>query len=293
MKGKGSVSPRSITSSKITATISISLVLFLLGLIVMLSLFANELSTYVKENITFDIVLNDNMDFQQIKDFQKDLDTSPFVKSTKYISKADAAKQTEAELGMNPEEFLGYNPLPSIIEIRLKSAYANPDSIAAVETHVKTMTNNVREISYRKELMQTVNENMKKIGLAVGGLALLLLIISFVLINNTIRLTIYSKRFLIYTMRLVGATDAFITKPFLKTNIGTGIAAAVIAIALLLGLIYYISQGIADFMGLIDINTLLTVCASVVVLGIGISIFATYFAVKKYLKMRRDDLYYI
>lgn len=292
MKSRKKITPAAFYNSRITAIISISLVLFLLGLVVLLSLFANNFSTYVKENLSFDIVLNDDMSAEQVKKLQNTLHAASYVKSVKFISKEDAASQLEKDLGQSPEELLGFNPLPAMLEVRLNSEYATTDSIAVIEKNVRNMSANIQEVQYRKDLIQMVNENMKRIGLIILGMAILLLIISYALINNTIRLMIYSKRFLIHTMKLVGATNGFITKPFVRSNILSGIIAAFIAIGLIIWLLYYIAKDVIDFTQLIDTNSLLIVFASVLVFGVLISVVATWMAVNKYLRMRVDDMYY-
>ncbi|MDR1369375.1 MAG: permease-like cell division protein FtsX [Dysgonamonadaceae bacterium] len=292
MKSRKKITPAAFLNSRITAIISISLVLFLLGLIVLLSLFANSFSTYVKENLSFDIVLNDDVSNVQVKELQQTLNSATYVKSVKFISKEDAASQLEKELGQSPEELLGFNPLPAILEVKLNSEYATADSITLIEKNVRGMSANIQDVQYHKDLIQLVNENMKKVGLIILGLAILLMIISYALINNTIRLMIYSKRFLIHTMRLVGATNGFITKPFIRSNILSGIVAALIAIGLIFWLLYYVVKDVIDFSELIDMNSLLIVFASVLVFGVIISITATWMAVNKYLRMNVDDMYY-
>lgn len=279
-------------NARLTSTISISLVLFLLGLIVLLGLFANQLSSYVKENLSFSIILNENMKEAQILSMQKRLEAAPFVKSTLYISKEQAAKELEAELGENPETFLGYNPLLPSIEIQLKAEYANNDSIPLIEKKIK-QDSNIQDVMYRKDLLQLVNNNIKKAGLILLILASVLMAISFALISNTIRLTIYSKRFLIHTMRLVGATNSFIRKPFIRNNIVAGIVAAIIAICMLTGVLYYLTFEITNLLELMSINMLLVVFAIVILLGILISAAATFFAVNRYLRMKGDNMYYI
>ncbi len=293
MKSKNKITPATFINSRITAAISISLVLFLLGLVVLLSLLANNLSNYIKENMSFDVVLNEDIQETQIKSIQNMLDTAPYTKETRYISKQAGAAQLEKDLGQNPEVLLGFNPLPPIIEVKLNSEYANSDSILLIEKNLRKMDLQITDIQYRKEFIQMVNENMKQIGLIILGLALLLMFVSFVLISNTIRLIIYSKRFLIHTMRLVGATNGFITRPFIRSNILSGITAALIAIALIFWLIYYVSNNIVDLKDIIDLHVLLTVALSVLFFGIVISIVATWMAVNKYLRMRVGDLYYI
>ena len=293
MRNKRAISPATFINSRVTATISISLVLFLLGLIILLSLFAQNLSVYVKENLSFDIILSDDSKDMEITRLMKKLKATDFVKSTEYISKEAAAKQLEAEIGQNPEAFLGFNPLPGIITVRLNSQYANTEMIPVIENQIKGFSSDISNIEYRKELMELVNDNFKKVGIILFGLTAVLLFISFALINNTIRLTIYSKRFLIHTMKLVGATAGFIRKPFIATQIFSGIIAAIIAVGLLFGGLFYLSQSVAGIWELVDRNTLFIVSTGVLLSGIFISISATYFAVNKYLRMDGDDLFFI
>ncbi len=292
MKGKSIISKTTFINSKITSTISVSLVLFLLGIIVLLSLVAKNLSTYVKENLSFSIVLTDDMKDADVRKLQKGIESSAYAKSTEYRTKEKAAEEMVSELGENPETFLGFNPFQASIEVKLRSEYANNDSIAVIEKKLRKNTN-IRDITYRKDLLDTVNKNIKKIGLGLIFLIGLLLIISFALINNTIRLMIYSKRFLIHTMKLVGASNSFIRKPFIYTNIITGILASIIAMGLVLCLVYYGMQGLNNLSGLIDINSLLIVFSIVLIFGVLISIIATYFAVNRYLRIEGNDLYHI
>lgn len=292
MKSKKKINTITFINSRVTATISISLVLFLLGLIILLSLLAANLSSYVKENLSFTILLDENMKEADALDLQKSLSKAPFVKSSIYISKEQAMKVIEEELGEDPTSFLGFNPLLTSIEVQLKSEYANNDSLNIIEKRIKSLSN-IENVLYKKDLLQSVNDNIKKIGLILFIVAVILLLISFALINNTIRLMIYSKRFTIYTMRLIGATNSFIRQPFIRSNLISGIIASIIAICMLTGLLYYISTGITDLINIIDIQALLIVFIVVVSLGILISLTATFFAVNKYLKMQGNDLYYI
>jgi len=292
MKGKSIISKTAFINSKITSTISISLVLFLLGIIALLSLVTRNLSTYVKENMYFSITLSDDMKDVDIKKLQKRIEFSPYAKSTVYKTKEQAAEEMVSELGENPQTFLEFNPFLASIEVKLNAEYANNDSIAAIEKNLKGNTN-IKDVTYRKDLLDKVNNNIKKISLALIILVGLLLIISFTLISNTIRLMIHSKRFLIHTMKLVGASNSFIRRPFLWSNILTGILAAFIAMGLLVCLVYYGLQGLENLYGLIDINSLILVFGIIMILGILISIIATYWAVNRYLKLKEDDLYRI
>jgi cell division transport system permease protein len=293
MKNKLSISSVTFINSKITATISITLVLFLLGLIVLLSLLAGNLSTYVKESFSYDIILSDNIKTTQVNRLIEQLKATPYVKSTEFISKENAAKELEAEIGQDPAEFLGFNPLPATIVVHLNAEFANSEGFSLIESQIKAFSKDIQEIEYRKDLVDVVNDNLAKVGIVLLGLAGLLLIISFALISNTIRLMIYSKRFLIHTMKLVGATSAFILKPFIVDNIISGIIAAIIANSLLIWLFSIVANDITGIRELINHEALLIVFGSVLVLGIGISIAATYRTVNKYLKMNSNDLFYI
>lgn len=278
--------------SRLTSIMSIALVLFLLGLILLIGVLGKELSAYVKENISFSIVLKDAISTTEIKKMQKQLDALPYIKSTTYISKEQAAKELEEELGENPETFLGFNPLQASIEVKLHSEYANPDSLQHIEKAIKNYTT-VSDLLYRKDMMQMVNENVKQVSLILLTLAVILMAISFVLISNTIRLLIYSKRFLIHTMKLVGATAGFIRRPFIWYNLVSGFFASILAILMLTGALYYLQNELDGFIRLLDFQTLLFVFTGVLVMGILLSTVATVFAVNKYLRMNVDKLYNI
>ena len=292
MAGNKKVGTVSFFHSRMTSIISISLVLFLLGLIFLIGLLGNKLSVYVKENLSFSIVLKDNQKESDIKKIQRTLNAFPFIKSTEYISKEQAAKELEEELGENPETFLGFNPLQASIEVKLHAQYANADSLSVIEKKIKQYTS-VSELLYRKDMMQLVNENVKRVSLILFAFAAVLMVISFVLIGNTIRLLIYSRRFLIHTMKLVGATAGFIRRPFLWYNVVSGIWASFIAILLLTGALYYLQNELSGFIHLLDMKVLLVAYAGILFMGIFISVLGTFFAVNNYLKMSIDKLYYV
>jgi len=282
----------SFFNSRLSSIISISLVLFLLGMICLIGLLGNKLSVYVKENISFSIALKDNQKEADIKKMQKSLEAKSYIKSAQYISKEQAAIELEEELGENPETFLGFNPLQASIEVKLNSEYANPDSLLFIEKEIKAYTS-VSDLLYRQDMMEMVHNNMKRISIILLALAAILMIISFVLIGNTIRLLIYSKRFLIHTMKLVGATSGFIRRPFVRYNVVSGIFAAILAILMLTGSLYYLQKELDGFIQILDINTLIIVCAAVLLLGILLSVIGTVLAVNKYLRMGGDKMYYI
>lgn len=299
MKHKRTISSMTFINSKVTVIVSISLVLFLLGLILLLTVFANKLSIYMKESLSFDIVLSDDTEAPQLYSLLMQLENAPFVKTAKYISKDEAAKQY---IGEDPSVFLGFNPLPSIIVVNLNARYAEADSLPAIEKKIKNFSTNINTIEYRNDLLHLVNKNLKKLGLIFFILAVVLFVISLALINNTIRLTVYSKRFLIHTMKLVGATPGFICWPFVRTNIFMGMVAAILANGLLVCFLYYVvtklgdasvGGGIIRISEIINLDSLYIVFGVVTVLGIIITAVTTFFAVNRYIGMESDDLYYV
>ena len=290
-----SKSGRHITffNARLTSTISISSVLFILGIVVLMGILATRLSMYVKENMGFSIVLKENVKESQVKKLQKKLDIAPYVRATQYISKEDALKELEVELGENPKDLLGFNPLQASIEVKLRSDYAHPDSLVWIEKGLRKGTVAIDDIVYQKDLIQLVNDNIRRISFMLLGLAVVLMLISFALISNTIRLGAYSKRFIIHTMKLVGATPAFIRKPFIISNIINGIIGAFIAMALLSGCVYYLLTEFDNLYTLIDISSLFWVFVIVLLLGVVLTAISAWFAVNRYIRMDRDNLYYV
>ena len=276
----------------ITASISTSMVLVLLGLVVFFVLAAHNLSIYVRENINFSVIISDDMKEADILKLQKKFDAESFVKETEYISKKKALEEQTEAMGTDPEEFLGYNPFPEAIEIKLKSEYANADSIAVIEKSIKRNTN-IQDILYQRELIDMVNDNIRNISLVLLALAIVLTFISFALINNTIRLTIYSKRFLIHTMKLVGASWSFIRKPFLIRNVWSGVFAGLLADIILLGGAYWLLRYEPDLIEIVTPEVVLIVLVSVIGFGILISFICAYLSINKFLKMRATELHYI
>ena len=275
-----------------TSSISTTLVLLLLGLVVFFVLGAHNLSVYVKENINFSILISDDMKESDILKLQKKLDKEPFVKETEYISKKQALREQTEAMGTDPQEFLGYNPFTASIEIKLHSDYANSDSIAKIEKKIKRNTN-IQEVLYQKDLIDAVNDNIRNISLMLLGLAVILTFISFALINNTIRLTIYSKRFLIHTMKLVGASWSFIRRPFLRRNFWIGVLSAVIADAVLWGAAYWLVSYEPELIRVITPEVMLLVSVAVLVFGVLITWLCALLSINKYLRMKASTLYYI
>ena len=276
----------------ITSSISTTLVLLLLGMVVFFVLSANNLSTYVRENIGISVLISDDMKEPEALKFQKTLNEKSYVKESVYISKEQALKEQTEAMGTDPAEFLGYNPFTASIEIKLNAQYANSDSIAWIEKEILT-NKKVMEVSYPQNLIDSVNRNIQKVSLFLLGLAALLTLISFALINNTIRLAIYSKRFLIHTMKLVGASWSFIRRPFLVRNVWIGVLAGIMADAVLLGMAYMLVKYEPQLIKIITPNTLLIVMTSVFVFGLAITFLCAYISINKYLRMKASALYYI
>lgn len=276
----------------ITASISTMLVLLLLGLVVFFVLTANNLSVYVRENIAVSVQLSDDMPERDILQYQKRLNEAPYVKETTYISKVQALREQTEAMGNDPAEFIGHNPFNASIEIKLNSAYANSDSIQWIQDELLS-NKNILEVNYPQELMDSVNRNLRKISLVLLGLSGLLTLISFALINNTIRLTIYSKRFLIHTMKLVGASWSFIRRPFLWQNIRIGIFAAILADALLTGMSYFLIRYEPDLLTVITPTVVLIMDGAVFIFGVIITTLCAWISINKFLRMKAGELYYM
>jgi cell division transport system permease protein len=276
----------------ITSSISTMLVLLLLGMVVFFVLSTNNLSTYVRENISFTVLVSDDMKEPEVLNFQKKLNEKVYVKESVYISKEKALQEQTEAMGTDPAEFLGYNPFTASIEIKLNAAYANSDSIAWIEKEI-TSNKKVMEVSYPQDLLDSVNRNIRKVSMFLLGLAALLTLISFALINNTIRLAIYSKRFLIHTMKLVGASWGFIRRPFLLRNIWIGAISGVMADAVLMGMAYMLVKYEPQLIEIMTPASLLVVMVSVFIFGLAITSLCAYISINKYLRMKASALYYI
>lgn len=292
MAAKNKRNTISFFNSHLISVVSISLVLFLLGLILIMGFLGNELSHYVKENITVSVILTEDLSDVKIRKIRDDLESQPYVKSTEYISKEQASLEMQRELGEDPETFLGFNPFHASIEVKLKAEYTHPDSLPVIEKRLSSEAS-VSDVQYRRDMMQVVNQNIRRVGVVLFILFIILVVISFVLINNMVRLLIYSKRFLIYTMHLVGATPAFIRRPFLRHNIFGGLVASVIAIMMLTGLLYYVKYEFMNVEEILSQDILWIIYGVVLAFGVFLSVIAAYFAVNRYLRMARGKLYYI
>jgi cell division transport system permease protein len=290
-KNESGLSKTKLRSSYVTLVVSVSLVLFLLGILGLVLINAKELSDYFRESLSFSVMLDDDAKEADIRMLQKDLDAKPFVKSTEYISKDEAAAKMKEELGEDFISFLGDNPLPPSIDVYLLSSYTSPDSVAKIEKYILEYPF-VKEVYYQDSLLFLINENVKKISIFLLVLSSFLFLIALTIINNTIRLSIYSKRFLIRTMQLVGATRAFIRRPFIVQSAFHGFLAALIAMTLQMGLLYLIEKEFFLMFTFESTKLLLMLGAAIIITGILINIISTYFSVNRYLSISEDKLYY-
>ncbi|MFL5753931.1 MAG: cell division protein FtsX [Bacteroidia bacterium] len=282
---------RRLQTSSITVVVSLSLVLFMLALAGWVMMNAKKVKDHLKENIGFQIYLKETTTSADIEKLRKELDAAVYVKSAVYKSKEEAAEEMKKETGDDFITFLGYNPLPTSINVNLKSDYANTDSVTWIEKEI-TANRNVREVVYQKVLIDNVNNNARKMGVGILFFAGLLIIIALALINNTIRLSIYSKRFLIRTMYLVGATQGFIRKPFILKGIRNGVVSGIIAMFMLGGFIFVITHYIPELLEVQDQDWLLLLALVILALGVIISGLSSALAVRRYLRLKAEDLYF-
>ena len=276
----------------VTLCISTSMVLVLLGLVVFSVQTSRNLSRWVRENLTVTVVLGDQVAEDDAKQFCQDLGHRPFSKEVSFVSREQALKEQTAAMGSDPSEFLGMNPFPATVELQLQSDYANADSLVWISDELRKNTK-VADVSYQVDLMDTVNRNLAKLNILLLVLALLLTFISFSLINNTVRLSVYSRRFLIHTMKLVGASWGFIRKPFMQQGLLVGVIAAVIAILVLGGAMYALYSYEPGILRIITWRELVITAVAVLAFGLVITLTCSYISVNRFLRMPAGELYKI
>ena len=276
----------------VTLCISTAMVLVLLGLVVFSVQTSRNLSQWVKENLTVTIVLNDEVSVGDAKQFQQDLIHRPFSKEVHYVSREQALKEQTEAMGSDPSEFLGMNPFPATLELQLHSDYANADSLVWISEELRKSPK-VTDVAYQVDLMDSVNRNLAKVNILLLVLAVLLTFISFSLINNTVRLSVYSRRFLIHTMKLVGASWGFIRRPFMKQGLLVGILAALIAIIVLGGGVYALYYYEPNILMIITWRELVITALAVLVFGLVITLTCSYISVNRFLRMPPGELYKI
>lgn len=274
----------------ITSTISTSLVLILIGLVILLSLTARVVADSVKENLTVTIVLNDDVQTNQAKQLQDSLCNLRYVGNIDYISREQAMQEQIESMGIDPTEFLGANPFSISMEIKVKPEYSVTDSLQWISTELR-ITKNIAEVIYQKDLVDSLNRNLQRASFFLLAIAMLLIIISLSLINNTVRLSVYNHRFLLYTMKLVGARWSFIRRPFLIKAFWMGIASAIIANAALFAGIYWAASHDEEVFRYVTQQNMTYTAVAILVVGLVLTILCTFFSVTHCLKMRSSKLY--
>lgn len=276
----------------VTLCISTALVLILLGMVVFSVLSARNLSAYVKENLTVTMMLGEDITDPEARQLCSELRKQSYISNLTYISKEQALKEQTAAMGTDPSEFIGMNPFVASIELQLKAEYANTDSLKWISKNIKA-DKRVTDVTYPQDLMDSVNHNLNKINLVLLVLAVLLTCVSFSLINNTVRLGMYARRFTIHTMKLVGASWGFIRRPFLRNAIGIGIFAAVIADGVLASGVYALYSYEPGVMAVVTWQVMAITGGAVFLFGVLITLFCAFFSVNRFLRMKAGDLYKI
>jgi cell division transport system permease protein len=276
----------------VTLCISTAMVLVLLGLVVFSVQTSRNLSQWVKENLTVTVMLSDDVSVNGAKLLCRDLYHRPYSKNIDYISRDQALKEQTEAMGSDPSEFLGVNPFPATLELQLKSDYANRDSLKWIAKELQKNPK-ITDVAYQVDLMDSVNRNLTKLNLLLLFLAVLLTCVSFSLINNTVRLSVYSRRFIIHTMKLVGASWSFIRRPFMNQALLVGVIAALIAIAVLGGLYYGLYYYEPNIITVITWRELTITAVAVLLFGIIITATCSYISVNKFLRMSAGELYKI
>ncbi len=276
----------------VTLCISTAMVLVLLGMVVFSVLSAQNLSAYVKENLTVTMVLSQDMSNPEAKALTNQLRKLPYINRVEYISKEQVLKEQTEAMGTDPSEFIGMNPFVGSMEVQLKAQYANTDSLKWIAKSLKK-NQKVTDITYPQDLMDSVNNNLQRINMVLLVLAVLLTFVSFSLINNTVRLGMYARRFTIHTMKLVGASWGFIRGPFVRNAVGLGLLAAVVADGVLAGGVYALYMYEPDVLVVLTWEVLAITGGSVLLFGILITLFCSWLSVNRFLRMKAGDLYKI
>ena len=290
-KAENRMMRRRLRSAYLSTVLSISLVLLLVGVASLLLVNARGVSDYFKEHMQISVLMKPDISDAQTLEYQVELDAMDFVLSTEFISKAQGTREMEQMLGEGFLDIFEASPSPASVNVRLKAGYVSPDSLDLVKAAIMESPL-VDEVEYQQSLIEALNANLKKISLVLGILIVLLLFISFVLINNTVRLNVFARRFTIHTMKLVGATRSFIRGPFLVQAVFQGLFSAFIAILLLIGLLFFVRSEFAQLFEIFSLRLLLMVMGIVLVSGVLICVVSTYFVVNKLVASGKDELYY-
>ena len=276
-----------------TSTISISLVLFVVGTIAILYLTTIQIAQHNKENISVSLILNDTIAERDLQRIEHYLNASPWVNHSSYISRDSALQEHINAIGEDPTKFLGYNPLNASFEVFLDADYASVDSIETIVKPKLSIFNGINEIVYQEDIFQLLSKNIQRLSIIFSIIALVLLFISIVLINNTIRISIYSKRFIINTMQLVGAKNSFIRRPFVHRSLINSLISTLLSSALLVGFIYFMQSQLGETYNILQIEILAPAIILIFITSIAINYLATILAVNRYLRMKSNNLYYV
>lgn len=282
---------RKLISSYFSVVLSIALVLFLLGMLGLLVLNTKKLADHFKEQVAITVFIKDTAKEVEINQLQKSLTLAEYTKSVEFISKEAAAESHSEVIGENFMEFLGYNPLQNSIDLHLKADYVDPTAIEEIANGISTKKY-VSEVSYDKPLISLLSDNVKKMSLWILVASSIFMLIAVLLINSSIRLSIYSKRFIIKTMQMVGATKRFIRKPFIIKSVQLGTIGAALALLAMAGVMYYFDKRFPELNLLQDPITLVFLFSGVFIVGVIIAWVSTFFATQRFLNLRTDDLYY-
>lgn len=282
---------RRLRSSYLSVIVSIALVLFLVGLLGLIVLKTNSITKHFKEKVAITVFLNDNAKDSDVETLQAELKKEEFAKTVTYISKDEAAKIYSEDIGENFLEFLGENPLKNAIDILLKSEFVTPEIMAGIEKQLM-LRSIVFEVTYDKPLIELLSKNINRLSFWMLLFSALFTLIAVVLINGSIRLSVYSKRFTIKTMQMVGATKGFIRNPFIFQSIKLGIIGALVSIVGMVVFISYLNKNIPELELFSDLNILAVVFFGIIGLGILITWLSTFFATQRFLNLRSDELYY-
>lgn len=282
---------RRLRNAYASSIISISLVLLLIGVAALLIVNARSVSDYFKENMQLSVLLKQDTTEEQAEQYRKSVETLPFIKGAHLVTREEGTAELEEMLGKDFLSVFETSPVPLSLDISLKAGYVSADSVAFVRRALEASPL-VEEVEYQQTLVQTLNENLARISLVLGVFILLMLFISFVLINNTVRLNVFSRRFTVHTMQLVGATRAFIRRPFMKGSVAQGLISSVLALAVLAGVLALLRRSFPQLFSVFDMRSMLTVAGIVVACGVLICVVSTYFVVNKLVSLDKDQLYY-
>lgn len=282
---------RRFLHSYLSSLISITLVLVLAGTGGLVVVNASGMKDYFKENLKLSVIFDTNISEESAKTLTDVIAAKPFVKSSKYVSKEEGTQEMMTILGEDFLEVFDLNPVPISADVHVKSDYVHPDSLQMIEAEIM-LNPGIREVVWEESLIEIVNKNLEKIAVVLFVFISLLLFISFFLINNTVRLNVFSKRFTIYTMKLVGAKRSFIIKPFLKDGVVQGLISGILAVGILSGILYFVQRDFKQLYDLLDPVLVISLFAGVVISGIILCLISTWIVLNKVLSLPVDDLYY-